>query len=86
LTKEPIARQQLLKKQRAVEAVFPELLFGCGAGIITMLIRLYGAYPEGVCYAILIMNSLSPLIDRCMSRTFKPDSIEVPLVEKITKE
>ncbi len=62
------------------------IIFGCGAGIITMLIRLYGAYPEGVCYAILIMNSLSPLIDRYTSRTFKPDGIEVPLVEKITKK
>lgn len=61
------------------------IIFGCGAGIITMLIRLYGAYPEGVCYAILIMNSLTPLIDKCMSRTFKPDEIEVPLIEKITK-
>ena len=62
------------------------IIFGCGAGIITMLIRLYGAYPEGVCYAILIMNSLSPLIDKYMTRTYKPDVIEVPLVEKLTKE
>jgi electron transport complex protein RnfD len=62
------------------------IIFGCGAGIITMLIRLYGGYPEGVCYAILIMNSLTPLIDRCTSRTFKPDEIDVPLIEKITKK
>jgi len=62
------------------------IIFGCGAGLITMLIRLHGAYPEGVCYAILIMNSLSPLIDRCISRPYKSDRIEVPLIEKITKK
>jgi len=62
------------------------ILFGCGAGLITMVIRLYGAYPEGVCYAILIMNSLSPLIDRCTARRFKPDQVEVPLVDFITKK
>ncbi len=62
------------------------IIFGCGAGIITMLIRLYGVYPEGVCYAILIMNSLTPLIDKFTSRTFKPDRIDVPLVEKIIKK
>jgi electron transport complex protein RnfD len=40
------------------------LLFGFGCGLITFIIRLMGGYPEGVCYAILIMNSLVPLIDR----------------------
>ncbi|MCI4626151.1 MAG: RnfABCDGE type electron transport complex subunit D [Candidatus Magnetoovum sp. WYHC-5] len=40
------------------------IIFGCGAGIITILIRKYGGYPEGVCYAILIMNAVAPLIDR----------------------
>jgi electron transport complex protein RnfD len=39
-------------------------LFGTGCGIITVLIRVLGGYPEGVCYAILIMNGLTPLIDR----------------------
>jgi electron transport complex protein RnfD len=39
-------------------------LFGIGCGIITILIRFLGGYPEGVCYAILIMNGLTPLIDR----------------------
>ena len=62
------------------------IIFGCGAGIITMVIRLYGSYPEGVCYAILIMNSISPLIDRYASRTFKPDEIDVPFVDKVLKE
>jgi electron transport complex protein RnfD len=40
------------------------LAFGAGCGVLTVLIRLYGGFPEGVCYAILIMNALTPLIDR----------------------
>jgi Na+-translocating ferredoxin:NAD+ oxidoreductase subunit D len=40
------------------------LLFGAGCGIITFVIRLWGGYPEGVSYAILIMNAFVPLIDR----------------------
>jgi electron transport complex protein RnfD len=39
-------------------------VFGIGVGALTMLIRLVGEYPEGVMYAILIMNALTPLIDR----------------------
>ena len=40
------------------------ILFGAGCGIITFGIRIWGGYPEGVCYAILIMNAFVPLIDR----------------------
>jgi len=42
------------------------LIFGIGCGIITMLIRTVktGAYPEGVSFAILIMNAFTPLINR----------------------
>ena len=40
------------------------LIFGAGAGFLTMLIRHVGGYPEGVTYAILIMNCCVPLIDR----------------------
>jgi len=40
------------------------VVFGIGAGLLTMLIRLYGGYPEGVCYSILLMNTATPLIDR----------------------
>ena len=39
-------------------------IFGIGVGSLIMLIRIVGEYPEGVMYAVLIMNSLSPLIDR----------------------
>ncbi len=38
--------------------------FAVGAGILTTLIRFYTGYPEGVCYAILLMNTATPLIDR----------------------
>ena len=40
------------------------LIFGLGCGIITMVIRLVGGYPEGVSYSILLMNLLVPVIDR----------------------
>jgi electron transport complex protein RnfD len=40
------------------------LYMGIGAGFITLLIRQWGGYPEGVTYAILFMNLVSPLIDR----------------------
>lgn len=41
-----------------------QFVFGLGAGIMTMLIRYFAGYPEGVSLSILLMNSLVPLIDR----------------------
>ncbi|MFH1283296.1 MAG: RnfABCDGE type electron transport complex subunit D [bacterium] len=41
-----------------------KIIFGIGCGILTVLIRAYGGFPEGVCYAILFMNGLVPLIDK----------------------
>ncbi|SCM80724.1 Electron transport complex, RnfABCDGE type, D subunit [uncultured Sporomusa sp.] len=43
-----------------------QIIFAAGAGALTVLIRLQGGYPEGVCYAILLMNSVTPLIDRAI--------------------
>ncbi len=40
------------------------IIFGLGCGLLTVLIRLKGGYPEGVCYSILLMNCVTPLIDR----------------------
>lgn len=40
------------------------IIFGVGCGILTMVIRLWGSYPEGVSFAILIMNAFTPLINR----------------------
>jgi Na+-translocating ferredoxin:NAD+ oxidoreductase subunit D len=41
-----------------------QLVFGLGCGVLTMVIRLFGAYPEGVSFAILIMNAFVPLINK----------------------
>jgi len=39
-------------------------IFGAGVGAVTMLIRIVGEYPEGVMFAVFLMNALTPLIDR----------------------
>ncbi len=46
--------------------MFPrgKIIFGVGCGVLTMVIRLWGGYPEGVSFAILLMNAAVPLIDR----------------------
>jgi len=41
-----------------------QLIFGTGCGLLTAVIRIWGGYPEGVAYAILMMNGATPLIDR----------------------
>lgn len=41
-----------------------QILFGLGCGVITVVIRYFGSYPEGVSYAILIMNTCVVLLDR----------------------
>lgn len=40
-----------------------QLVYGVGIGALTVLIRLKGGYPEGICYAILLMNPLSTVLD-----------------------
>ena len=44
-----------------------KIIFGVGAGLVTFLIRYFGVYPEGVSFAILLMNILTPYID-CWTR------------------
>ena len=39
------------------------IIYGIGIGVITVVIRVFGAYPEGVSFAILIMNAFTPLIN-----------------------
>ncbi len=41
-----------------------QLIFGAAIGALTVLIRLKGGYPEGICYAILLMNPLTPALDQ----------------------
>lgn len=43
-----------------------QIAYAAGIGAITVIIRQYGAYPEGVTYAVLFMNILAPLLDRYM--------------------
>jgi electron transport complex protein RnfD len=58
-----------------------QIIFGIGCGVITMLIRLKGGFPEGVMFAILLMNCFAPLIDR----SFKPKMFGAVKEEKEQK-
>lgn len=40
-----------------------QLVYGVGIGVLTVVIRNWGAYPEGMSFAILIMNAFTPLIN-----------------------
>ncbi len=44
-------------------------IFGAGVGTLTMLIRIVGEYPEGVMFSVLLMNAVTPLIDRLCKLT-----------------
>jgi len=44
------------------------ILYGVGCGVITMIIRFWGSYVEGVAFAVLLMNSATPLLDRIKPR------------------
>ena len=47
-----------------------QILFGIGCGVITMAIRLWGNYPEGVSFSILLMNICTPLINRWSYKSY----------------
>jgi electron transport complex protein RnfD len=47
-----------------------KLIFGFGAGLIAILIRKWGSYPEGVTYGILIMNALVPFLNKLLPRKY----------------
>mgnify|MGYP002515135122 CR=1 FL=1 len=53
-----------------------KIIFGVGCGLLTMIIRLYASYPEGVSFAILIMNILTPHID----------NLTIPALNGVPKE
>ncbi len=48
--------------------VYGKMVFAFGCGVITVLIRFWGSYPEGVSFAILLMNILSPYIEKLCAR------------------
>ncbi len=58
-----------------------QLVFGVGCGVLIYLIRTWGGYPEGVAFAVLLMNALTPLIDHWIRpRIFGRDRAFKPLV------
>lgn len=62
-----------------------QLIFGLGCGVLIWLIRTFAGYPEGVAFAVLLMNGLAPIIDqytrpRAFGRTSKGEPL--PLEEK----
>ena len=50
-----------------------KIIFGIGCGLLTVVIRVYGTYPEGVSFAILLMNILTPHIDSLTMRKPKAE-------------
>jgi electron transport complex protein RnfD len=55
-----------------------QMIFGAGIGALTVLIRLKGGYPEGICYAILLMNGLAPALDSWFKpKRFAPEKGEI---------
>jgi len=47
-----------------------KIIFGLGAGFISVLIRKWGNYPEGVAYSILIMNAVTPFLNRLLQKKY----------------
>ncbi len=59
-----------------------QLIFGIGCGLLTVFIRRFGSYPEGVCFSILVMNCTTWLIDKYV----RPTIYGAPKKEKKAKE
>lgn len=64
-----------------------QIIFGLGVGLMTWVIRSMGGYPEGVAFAILLMNALTPIIDRytkprILGRTRAGRPIDLPSAGK----
>lgn len=58
-----------------------QIIFGAGCGFLTWVIRSYGGYPEGVAFAVLLMNALTPAIDRLIKpRVYGRDLRGKPIV------
>ncbi|HEY3432900.1 MAG TPA: RnfABCDGE type electron transport complex subunit D [Rhodocyclaceae bacterium] len=60
---------------------FGQILFGLGIGILTWIIRSWGGYPEGVAFAVMLMNIMTPIIDRvCKPRIYGRNRSGKPIV------
>ena len=67
-----------------------KLIFGAGTGLIVVLIRNWGNYPEGVAYSILIMNAVTPFLNRLLQKKYgyvpaRKDSGAKPAAEPAAK-
>jgi len=57
-----------------------QVIFGVGCGALTYIIRTWGSFPEGVAFAVMLMNAMTPLIDRyCRPRIYGRDRHGKPL-------
>ena len=64
-----------------------QIVFGLGVGLLTWIIRSYGGYPEGMAFAVLLMNALTPVIDRLIKpRILGRDRQGKPLAIPETRE
>lgn len=64
-----------------------QLIFGLGIGFMTWVIRTWGGYPEGMAFAVLLMNALTPVIDRfvkprILGRDRKGKPLDIPEVKE----
>jgi RnfABCDGE-type electron transport complex D subunit len=64
-----------------------QLVFGAGCGVLCYVIRTWGGYPEGVAFAVVLMNGFTPVIDRYLrpriyGRTRRGESIQIPSSER----
>ena len=60
-----------------------QIVFGLGIGLLTWVIRTWGGYPEGMAFAVLLMNALTPVIDRfvkprILGRDRKGKPLDIP--------
>ena len=69
LSDEEIVNEQVEAELAAIRAEKDSLVYGVGIGVLTVVIRNWGAYPEGMSFAILIMNAFTPLINTYVKPT-----------------
>lgn len=63
-----------------------QLIFGAGVGGLTFLIRTWGGYPEGIAFAVLLMNAMTPVIDRYIKPRILGRTVQGRPLEPATKE
>ena len=63
-----------------------KIIFGVGCGLLTVFIRYFGSYAEGVSYSILIMNAFVPLIDKFTMPKYPADRRRLSLKKAKAKE